>query len=72
MDVLFKDINSSYPWEINVPRRWYNTSDKYNLSDIIDNKDFFYKGKVNLTPNQQLFISGNLDPRQKNSAQIYG
>jgi hypothetical protein len=34
IDVLFLNINKSYPWEIHVPRRWYNTPDQYDIKDL--------------------------------------
>jgi hypothetical protein len=29
IDLLFFKINSSYPWEIHAPRRWYNNPCEY-------------------------------------------
>jgi hypothetical protein len=34
IDILFFNINNSYPWQINAPRRWYNKPERYNWNDI--------------------------------------
>ena len=63
IDLLFFKINSSYPWEIHVPRRWYNDPSEYKYEDIsrIFNRQTY---DTSLDAKFNLFIQGQLDPRE--------
>jgi hypothetical protein len=47
IDDLFHDINKSYPWEIHVPRRWYNNENDYRLEQL---DSMFEKTPKSYTP----------------------
>ena len=63
IDLLFFKINSSYPWEIHVPRRWYNDPSEYKYEDIsrIFRRESY---DTSLDAKFNLFINGRLDPRE--------
>lgn len=57
---LFYAINKSFPYELHAPRRWYNTIGEYDIKEL---DPMFEKTANYYTPNENKFISGELDPR---------
>ena len=58
IDVLYKNICQCYPWEVNVPTRWYADPSQYNYDDLKvslpqqsgpNYNPFFYMEKVTYT-----------------------
>lgn len=48
VDLLFFSINKCYPWDVNVPRRWYNKPEQYDVKDL-KNNGLFYTDKIDYT-----------------------